>query len=158
MNLYLVRHAKAESASGRKNDAERELTNEGINILKNSIETWKNYLSKVDFIISSPLVRAVQTAEQIKLELNFSSGVLKNHLLIPGSSPSDILHIIKQHKPENLLLVGHQPDISNAISSFIGYDNFEIPFRPASFAKITFEGKPASGKGVLEILLPPVLK
>ncbi len=158
MNLFLVRHAKAESASGKKADSERELTTEGINILKNSIEVWKNFLSKVDFIISSPLVRAIQTAEQIKIEINFSSEVLKDNLLLPGTDVSDFLHIVKAHKSENLILVGHQPDISNAISSFTGCEIFDVPFKPASFAKISFNGKPAIGRGVLEVLIPPVLK
>ena len=158
MNLFLVRHAKSESASGKKSDSEREITTEGILILKNSIEVWKNYLTKIDYIISSPILRAVQTAEQIKTGFNFSSDILKDHLLLPGSDATDYLHVIKAHKSENLILVGHQPDISDAISSFIGCENFDIPFKPASLAKITFNGKPALSRGMLEILIPPVLK
>jgi phosphohistidine phosphatase SixA len=57
-----------------------------------------------------------------------------------------------------LILVGHQPDLSNTISKLLGYDNFNIPFKPASFVKISFNGKPAPGKGILEILIPPVVK
>ncbi len=158
MNIYLVRHAKAESASGRKEDSERELTTEGITILKNSIEVWKNYLSKVDFIISSPVLRAVQTAEHIKNNIGFPSDILKDNLLKPGADASDFLHIIKTYKSDNLILVGHQPDLSNTISTFLGYDNFDIPFKPASLAKITFNGKPGPGKGILEIFIPPVVK
>lgn len=158
MNLYLVRHAKAESASGKKADSERELTTEGITILRNTIEVWKNYLFKVDFIITSPVLRAVQTAEHIKNNFAFPSDILKEHLLKPGAESSDFLQIVKTHKSENLILVGHQPDLSNAISSFLGYDNFDIPFKPASIAKISFDGRPAPGRGFLEILIPPVIK
>ncbi len=158
MNLYLVRHAKAESASVKKSDAERELTSEGINILQNSIQVWNNFIDEINFIISSPILRAVQTSEHIKKEIYFSKDILKDSFLKPSSDSADFLHIIKMHKSENLMLIGHQPDISNAISSFTGCDIFDVPFKPASFAKITFNGKPAIGKGVLEILIPPVLK
>lgn len=158
MNLFLVRHAKAELASGKKRDAERELTPEGITILKRSIEVWKYFLPEIDFIISSPILRAVQTAELINKEIKCSESILKENLMQPGADSLDIIHIIKTNKADNIVLVGHQPDISNAISSFTGCEIFEIPFKPASLAKITFSGKPAIGKGVLEVLLPPVIK
>ena len=109
-------------------------------------------------LILSPVLRAVQTAEHIKNNIGFPSDILKDNLLKPGADALDILHIIKTHKTENLILVGHQPDLSNAISSFLGYDNFDIPFKPASIAKISFDGRPAPGRGFLEILIPPVIK
>jgi phosphohistidine phosphatase len=158
MNLFLVRHAKAETANGSKSDTERELTPEGITILKNSVEVWEKYFNEIDFIISSPILRAVQTAELIKSQTDFSGKIFKENLMLPGADGKDMIHIFKIHKAENMILVGHQPDLSNAISSFTGCEIFEVPFKPASVAKISFSGKPAVGRGVLEFLIPPVLK
>lgn len=158
INLYLVRHAKAEPASGKKSDAERELSNEGITILKDSISIWKYYIDKINFIISSPLKRAVQTAEIIRKEINFSEEIIKDTSLLPGSESYDVIQLLKTYKSENIILIGHQPDISTSITEFLGCPGLEIPFKPAAFAKISFEGKPAVGRGILEILIPPVLK
>ncbi len=156
MNLFLIRHAKAESPSGKKSDSERVLSPEGIQILKNSISVWQKFVDKIDFIFSSPVLRSVQTAQYIKSGFQFPNDIIIENSLKPGMGSSEIVLILKTYKSENLFLIGHQPDISYAISEFTGCTNLEIEFKPASIVKINFEGKPAVGKGQLDFLIPPV--
>ncbi|MEJ2495226.1 MAG: histidine phosphatase family protein [Ignavibacteriaceae bacterium] len=128
MNIYLIRHGKAEPTSSLVDDKERQLTDEGKKILRSSAEQWKSVIKQPDFILTSPLIRAVQTAEIIAEVMNFNDGVLNENLLLPGSSTN----------------------------SLIGNTEVNLKFSPGSIAKISFEGKPKLGKGVLAFLLPPV--
>ncbi len=53
MNIFLIRHGKAEPAFQTKKDIDRELTEEGKNIIKRSVEFWKNGIISFDFYNSS---------------------------------------------------------------------------------------------------------
>ena len=156
MNLYLVRHGKAEPASVFKKDRDRELTEDGIHILNASFGYWKNLINKPDFILSSPFVRAVQTAGIIAHNVDFKGVVMNENLLSPGSSTNSLIELSKSLEAEDVILVGHQPDLSFHVSRFIGGTEVNMKFSPGTIAKIHFDGKPRIGKGDLIFLLPPV--
>jgi len=156
MNLYFIRHGKAEPGSVFKKDKDRELTSDGINILNASAEYWKSLIKKPDFILSSPLVRAVQTAGIIAHIIDFKGIVMKENLLSPGSSTNSLIQLTKSLEAEDIVLVGHQPDLSFHVSRFIGSSEVNVNFSPGTMAKLSFDGKPKIGKGELVILLPPI--
>jgi phosphohistidine phosphatase len=156
MNIYLIRHGKAEPTSSLVDDKERQLTDEGKKILRSSAEQWKSIIKQPDFILTSPLIRAVQTAEIIAEVMNFNDGVLNENLLLPGSSTNSLIELSKSLNAENIFFVAHQPDLSFHLSRFIGNTEVNLKFSPGSIAKISFEGKPKLGKGMLAFLLPPV--
>jgi phosphohistidine phosphatase len=155
MNIYLIRHAKAEPASYPKKDRDRELTKDGIEILQKSVLLWKNQISKFDYIFSSPFLRAVQTAEIISKSFNCSNEIIAENLLSPGSTTNSIIHLSASFNEEDIAFIGHQPDISNHIFKFVSNSVINLKFSPASVAKISFNSKPIEGKGRLELLLPP---
>jgi phosphohistidine phosphatase len=155
MNIYLIRHGKAEPASLKK-DKERELTDEGITIINQSVEMWKKRVSHFDFIITSPVKRAVQTAEIIAEYITCQNQIIKDNLLGPGGSTASIIQLAVSLDGKNIAFVGHQPDMSFHISRLACNSEMNLKFSPASIAHISFEGKPKAGKGKLIFLLPPI--
>jgi phosphohistidine phosphatase len=158
MNVYLIRHGEAEQTSEYKPHEERELTIEGIEILKNSAQIWKNYSTNFEMILSSPLKRAMQTAEIIKETFEVKAHVMQEISLLNGGQTEDLLNLAGSLDLNNLAMIGHQPDIGIHISKMIGTMeiNFRIP--PAAIAKISFNSNPGIGRGKLEFLIPPINK
>ncbi len=157
MNIYLIRHGKAEPRSPFVNDKDRKLTDEGEKILRSSAELWKSVIKQPDFILTSPLIRAVQTAEIIAEVMSFKDGILKENLLLPGSGTNSLIELSKSLNAENIFFIAHQPDLSFHLSRFITKAEVSLKFSPGSVAKISFDGNPKIGKGVLAFLLPPIV-
>jgi phosphohistidine phosphatase len=157
MNLYLIRHSISENISFNKKDFERELTEEGILVIKNSINDWKKFIGKFDVILTSPLVRAVQTAEIISSVMQTEPNIIKENNLGTGSRTSDLIELLANIEYEDVAVVGHQPDLSIHIYNLCGNGVFNLSFPPACIAKIEFENRIRYGAGKLIFLLPPFL-
>jgi phosphohistidine phosphatase SixA len=125
VRLILVRHAKA--ASGEPDEL-RPLTPEGQEAAQ-ALGVELGALQP-DAVISSPLVRARETAEPIAgaagVELTLDAR------LSPGASPAHIRAVV-EGRGETVIVVGHQPDLSTAVYDLTGAD---IPFRPGAFAEV----------------------
>ena len=158
MNIYLIRHGEAEQTSENKTHEERALTAEGIEIVKNSIEVWKNFIDNFDIVLSSPLKRAKQTALIINNAFKTQFEVAEEICLLNGGLTEDLLSIARSLGLNDIAMVGHQPDLGNHVTSMTGLNeaNFQLP--PGVLVKIYFKEKPLIGKGVLELLLPPLNK
>jgi phosphohistidine phosphatase len=157
MNLYLVRHSIAENISIDKKDFDRELTEEGKFVINKSSDAWKSYINNIDAVLTSPLVRAVQTAEIISKNLQEESNILKDNLLGTGSRTADLIELLNTLDYKNIVVVGHQPDLSIHLNNFCGTGIFNIAFPPASIAKIEFVNSIKYGKGRLIYFIPPII-
>lgn len=158
MNIYLIRHGQAEQTSEGKPHEERALTLRGIEILRDSIEFWKNFITNFDIILSSPLKRAKQTAQIIQGIFNTEFDVVEEICLLNGGLTEDLISIARSLGVNDIAMIGHQPDIGNHLSLMIGTNSSNFQFPPAAIAKISFNEKPKIGNGVCEFLLPPVTK
>lgn len=158
MNIYLIRHGEAEPTSNDKPHEKRELTAEGIEILKASVETWKKFLDTFNIILSSPLKRAKQTASIIKQIFNVQTDVMEVISLANGGVTEDLLNLAESLDLEDIAMVGHQPDISSHISRLVGTSEFNSRVQPATIIKISFNSNPRMGRGKLEFFIPPVNK
>ena len=116
MELYLIRHGIAAVRGTYTNDDERPLVAKGINKTQEVAQKLRSIGVKFDLILSSPLVRAFQTAE-ILLEADLSSKLETFTPLKPGGKIQDWLHWLQERQNNNslntLALVGHQPDLGN---------------------------------------------
>lgn len=157
MNLYLIRHSIAENISLNKKDFDRELTEEGKFVIQKASEAWKNYVGKVDVVLTSPLTRAIQTADIISSNLQEVPNVIKDNNLGTGSRTSDLIDLLNSLKYKNVIVVGHQPDLSIHINNFCGSGNFNLAFPPASLAKIEFDNSIKYGRGKLIYFIPPII-
>jgi phosphohistidine phosphatase len=157
MNLYLIRHSIAEKISLDKKDFDRELSEHGRSVLANSIECWKHYCEHIDVIYSSPLIRAVQTAEIISSNLQNTPKIIKDNVLGSGGRTADLIDLLNSIEFENIAIVGHQPDLSYHVNNFCGNGTFNLSFPPPTIAKIEFDNVIKYGKGRLAFLIPSIL-
>lgn len=157
MNLYLIRHSIAENISIDKKDFDRELTSEGKSVIAKTSQAWKNYIDQLDIVLSSPLTRAVQTAEIISSNLQTNQNLIKDNNLGTGSRTSDLIELLNSLEYENVAVVGHQPDLSIHVNNFCGTGSFNLVFPPAALAKIEFDNSIKYGKGRLVYFIPPMI-
>lgn len=155
MNLLLVRHGKAEPAGINLKDFDRKLTTQGEEILLKATEIWKKFIDPPDEIISSPYLRAFQTGEIIADAFNFKKEIITDTILSPGCSTSEIIEIANAFEKENIMFIGHQPDLSKHTSNLVAEKFANISFSPGTVAKINFESRINFSRGVLEFLIPP---
>lgn len=157
MNLYLIRHSIAENITIDKKDFDRELTEEGKFVIKKTSEAWKNYVGDIDVVLTSPLKRAIQTAEIISSNLQDIPNVIKDNNLGTGSRTADLIDILNSFEYKNVVVVGHQPDLSYHLNNFCGTGSFNLAFPPAALAKVEFDNTIKYGKGRLIYFIPPII-
>ena len=126
MELFVIRHAIAEPL-GKDNefsDEKRALTVEGRNRMREVVNGLVKLGVEVDLIMTSPLARAVETAEIIAAAVGLSKKEIKHSSnLAPGASVDHLFAEIKSHAGvEAIALIGHQPDLGGLISRIIQGD------------------------------------
>ena len=157
MRLYLVRHGIAMEGlrGGITRDSERPLTDEGKEEMKLVAKALVKLNCKPDLILSSPLVRARQTAEFIaeafKLEVNLTDA------LAPAVNHTMLYKAISRHGDRReIFLVGHEPDMGMLVGNLIfAGPAFEMPYKKAGVCRIDVNSIPPDGPGVLKWYMTP---
>jgi phosphohistidine phosphatase len=139
MKLYLLRHATAVDVA--LSDAQRELTKEGREEARIVGAALAELGIKLSHILSSPLVRARQTAEIAALVLKFPGDVEFLDELANNTSTPALLKIVKPFvSAGETLLVGHMPALSEHLAALIGAESAQaFPLGKASIACIELE-------------------
>ncbi len=155
MLLHLLRHAHAgDWSTWTGPDAARPLTDKG----RGQSERLGKFLHGLGFttdaIITSPKVRAAQTAEIVGKLLEVP--VVVDERLGEAISFAGLESILDDHgAPERPILVGHDPDFSELVASLCGAAG--IPMRKGAFARIAVDRPLQPGAGDLRWLVPPDL-
>ncbi len=141
MILYLIRHAEAvDRNSGDVPDDYRVLSSDGREVVKKVGRWCADQQILIERIFSSPLLRAVQTAEILSAIINSPNKVEIILALGAGGSPEQILRFLPQYQHlDSLALVGHEPTIGITASTLIGM-NKKISFSPGSICCLVFHG------------------
>jgi len=120
MNLYFLRHGIAveRGTKGYRDDSKRPLTSEGREKLLRIAAALQALEISFDLVLSSPYVRARQTAELIVKRLGCAKRLQFTDYLQPGGNFRNVLLTLRQIKPSptSVLIVGHEPDLSLAAS------------------------------------------
>jgi phosphohistidine phosphatase len=156
LNIYLVRHGSAENKTKLNKDSDRNLTDAGKDEIKRTALNLKQLVPNIDFIISSPFNRAVQSAEIIKREFDLNKELILDEKLSPGSGTESLIEIANKLDAEDIVFVGHEPDFSVHTSKLISNSGIKIYFRKGAVVSIYFEGKVRLASGILEFLIPPI--
>jgi phosphohistidine phosphatase len=126
MDLYIIRHAITEPLGKRNDfsDEKRVLTEEGRKRMRQAARGLRRLGVELDLILTSPLVRAVETAEIVAAALGVGKKQMRQTAnLSPGASPDDLFAEIKAYAgAESVALVGHEPDLSSLTSRIIQSD------------------------------------
>jgi len=118
MNLFLLRHGKADWPHWSGPDDERPLTEEGVQEMRLVAAALKRLKVAPDVILSSPLPRALRTAEIAAHELGVA--VRQERELEPGFNRRKCDALLAAHAGKDVMLVGHEPDFSSLVHSFTG--------------------------------------
>jgi phosphohistidine phosphatase len=150
MNLYLLRHGIAEEGQAGANDANRALTAEGRRKLRQVLTAACDAKVSLDLILSSPLKRALQTAEVARKTLKYKGDIVKTKSLEPGASVQQVWDEIRDHRDKSfLMMVGHNPLFSQLAAYLLGSPDIQVDFKKGGLMKISFEHFPPVPCGVL---------
>lgn len=123
-----MRHSLAVSPSPGVPDTGRYLTAQGRERCRQVGRLLREAEICFDFIVCSPLVRAVQTAELIADAVDYL-GVIESHIAFtPGGQPNVACQQLND-RGSNILMVGHEPSVSAIAAFLLGKPGF-APFRP----------------------------
>jgi len=160
MNLYILRHGIAvePGTPGYAKDADRPLLPEGERKLGQIAEAMEALDLSFDLILSSPYLRARQTAEIVAEAIEARKKLEFSDILVPGGSTKKLVEFLNrlQPPPESVLLVGHEPFLSGLVSLLVaGNQGCSVVFKKGGLCKLTVESLAPGRCAALEWLLTP---
>ena len=120
-NLILWRHAEAEAQSVSGADIDRALTKRGRKDAATMAQWLNQHIPADTEIISSPALRCMQTAEELKILNNFEIKVAE-FLSVDHSVEAIAKQVVNDDLNKTLLIVGHQPNLGLLIAKLLGMD------------------------------------
>jgi len=154
MILYFLRHGRAEQHSNGP-DFERKLTKRGTQELKGAVSLWRRLKLRPEVILTSPLVRALETAEMARAALEVKTDPKTDDRLQPGATWAAMWQAMAdRQEAARVMFVGHNPDFESAIEELSGA---AVRLRPGGVACLEFPGVPEPGQGEIAWVLDPDL-
>ncbi len=154
--LILVRHAKAydriQAFAEGLEDSERFLTTKGKKEFAEFAKTYKHLFNKVDLLLISPYLRALQTNEILQKKTTLKK--LKPEIFddcIPDSRPQNFIAYLKKTKARKIVLVSHEPFLSQLICKLLRKK--DLPFSIKKGAAVILKSK--EDRIVLHSLINP---
>jgi len=159
MNLYIIRHAIAvDEGTPEYQDNERPLTDKGRKKMRQIAKGMRNLGVDLDLILSSPYVRAKETAEVLAEVFKIKSDIAFSDNLIPMGDPDVLIaEINEKHGTSNTIaLVGHEPQLT-ALMSMLVADNavIDMTLKKGGVCRLSADDLHHSRKATLEWLLTP---
>jgi phosphohistidine phosphatase len=162
MDVMVVRHGIAldreDAIAMDVNDRDRPLTRRGRLKTKRVARTLARHAPSVTTLFTSPLRRAIETAEIVGEaygDLQYS----ETAALLPEAEPSELSNFLAESASgSHVAVVGHEPHLSSWIGwSLSGFARSLVDLRKAGACLVRFEDAPEAAKGRLIWLLPPAL-
>lgn len=154
MEIYLVRHGAAHT---KEDDPERHLNKDGLEQCRFSGGALRQLDIKFDLVISSPKVRARQTAEIIAEEVGYPKDEIKvTETLEPTAYPKDTISYLNSFTDKNrIMLAGHLPLLGNLASKLLSKDSqISFYFEAGAVCQINVD-QPFSHTGNFRWFLTP---
>jgi len=158
MEIYILRHGIAEDAKPGIDDGARALVPEGKKRLQAVLRIAAAAGVAPSLILTSPLRRALETAEIAAEVLGYNGSIVKEDALRPGKSPQDVWDELRTHKEEpQVVLAGHEPQFSYLAAYLLGAPALAVDVKKGSLLRIDVDQFGAHPKGVLRWYLTPRL-
>ena len=153
MNCYFLRHGIAvEPGEWRGSDADRPLTPDGCKRMEREAKAIAALLPDLELIVTSPLLRARQTAEFVAQRLRLRN-LIQDDRVAHGFNARTCQAILTEHADaQSVMFVGHDPTMSATVGKLIGDGNVEL--KKAALAGIDVADR-TSTSGTLIFLIPP---
>jgi phosphohistidine phosphatase len=160
MQLYIVRHGIAIDREDPKcpSEAERYLTEEGIERTKQVAEAIAALGIQADLMISSPYVRAMQTATIFASELEYPKPKIhRTDSLLPGAEPGAFLReLAREKEATTVFCFGHAPHVDGLLAAAVGASRHITSMKKAGVALVELK-RLAPPNGQLVWLVGPKL-
>jgi phosphohistidine phosphatase len=158
VELYLFRHGIAEDGQPGKPDSDRALTDEGRRKVAEVLKTARRAGVQPSLIVSSPYLRAAQTAKVAVEELRYEGDVIETEALVPHGSPDSVWSELRDYREESaILLAGHEPLLGHLVSYLLASPALRVDMKKAAMVRIDVEGFGATPHGQLRWMLTPKL-
>ncbi len=149
MIVYVVRHAEAIEGSDVVQDEWRYLTEKGRAVAKEMGVAIAKSGPKPRLTITSPLTRAVQTAELMAVNACRKNVVVANSLLLPGGDIAELVTYLKcGTDAKRVMLVGHEPQLGSLVALLLGRGGGTISLKKGACVALKLDqgsgGKPAA--------------
>ncbi|HKW63822.1 MAG TPA: phosphohistidine phosphatase SixA [Candidatus Acidoferrum sp.] len=158
MQLYIVRHGIAIDREDPKcpAEAERYLTEEGVEKTKQVAKGVAALGVTGDLLITSPYVRAVQTAEIFADALDYPrQRIRRSEILLPGSEPTLLFReLARERQASSVFVFGHAPQLDEVIATAVGTKKNLTSLKKAGVALIELK-RISPAMGVLAWLATP---
>lgn len=160
MILYIVRHGIAVDKTDPKAppDPERPLTAKGVQKTRSAALGLKELGVKPDVLITSPYVRAAQTAEIFAEALGFPTAKVRvTDALKPPANPADFMKELSHLKAKEVMCFGHAPHLDQLIAQMVGARGVFTELKKAGIASLEHTGTHGAWR-LVSILTPKVLR
>jgi len=158
MELLIVRHAIAFERDRRRwrDDGARPLTSVGIRRARKAAAGLKKFSRVPDCLLTSPLIRAAQTAK-ILTEVAGWPQAVETPELSPGEPPLAVMGLLEGNASRVVALVGHQPDLGYLLAACLLGDRGPLPMelKKNAVVCVKFDGSPGAGGGTLKWFATP---
>jgi len=153
MKLYLVRHAAAIVRSEKVAEENRYLTIRGRKYFRMTARRMAKKKEIPDVILTSPLARALQTAEILSEALSFEGEVAVSPALSPGFDAAGLRRILASFKKaRGVAIVGHEPDFGEVAGKLLNLER-PFPFKKGMIICLKIPSGKKKGKASLKWVL-----
>ena len=160
MELLIVRHAIACERDAQRwpDDAERPLSPRGVLRARQAARGVKRIVPRPARVLTSPLLRAQQTAAILAQVAGWPRATLCPQLR-PDASPAALLAVLARAREARIAVVGHQPDLGRLLAACLprDIDSAAFELRKMGIGLVAFHGAARTGHGELIWLVPPRL-
>jgi phosphohistidine phosphatase len=159
MDIFILRHGDANTITKKSlDDSKRSLSENGIKEIENVSGLFSKFEIRLDYIYSSPLKRAKQSAEIISRDQKKAKFVTLDQLK-PEGSVEEICKVLSKQKEEaSVLVVGHVPILADLANNIISSsDQPHLSLKTGGLIRIKTLALEPQLRGGLEWLLSPKL-
>ena len=158
MFVYVLRHGIADDAKPGEPDSARALTGEGRKKLSSVLERASKAGVAPAVILTSPYLRAKQTARMAAQAFGRENSVVETSALVPSGSPELVWDEISEYRSEEqLMVVGHEPLLGELVSYLLDSPSLRVDMRKAALVSILLESLRGGPRGVLQWMITPKL-
>ena len=159
MNLYIIRHAIAvdEGTSDYESDSERPLTDKGRKKMRQIAKGLRNLGIEFELILSSPYVRARETAEILADVFKMKKKIAFSDNLIPMGNPELLItEVNEKYSVDSMAVVGHEPHLSGLVG-LLGAENgkIDVTLKKGGVCYLSADDLHHEHRATLEWLLTP---
>jgi|SRR5579863_1909588 phosphohistidine phosphatase len=154
MNCYFLRHGIAvDPQAWHGSDDQRPLTPDGEKRMEREARAMADLDLDVDTIVTSPLLRARQTAEIVADRLHVRDGIVEDARVAHAFSAESVVAMLRERGGAgSVMFVGHEPSMSATVGRLVGDARIEL--KKGALAGVELDDR-STARGTLICLIPP---